>query len=130
MKKVFLLPLVLLLSFCANEVKQESVVYEKDSVYRASTQIDTTEIDSIMLKATSLLNSTENSENKVRQMKKIVNENKELKKEALVMKAEIISITKERDVLIEEVNNHKKKNLIQRVIEAIKDTTNKDTTKQ
>ena len=130
MKKVFLLPLVLLLSFCANNVKQESVVYERDSVYCASTQIDTTEIDSLMLKATSLLNSTKDSENKVKQMKKIVNENKELKKEALVMKAEIISITKERDVLIEEVNNHKKKNLIQRVIEAIKDTTNKDTTKQ
>lgn len=116
MKLIFIITLLFVFSCTQEPLEIYNVPVVKDTV-----QIDNAKvvdsIDSLIIKTKSLIDSTKNTHKKIKKIKKIVAENKELKQEMIYVK-------KERDDLIEEVNKQReKKNVFKRVIEAIKDTT-------
>jgi len=116
MKNIFIIIIGLFVFSCA---EKKFKIYNT-SILKDTININTINIvdstDLLIIKTKSLIDSTKNTDKKVKQIKKIVAENKQLKEEILCVK-------KERDDLIQEVNTQKHKNIFQRVIEAIKDTT-------
>jgi len=121
---LFGLLILALFSSCSEQQKakiNESIILV-DSL-KTFTNNDTIVKDSMFMKVNSLIESTKNSENKIKDIKTLKKENITLKKELKETKEEL-EIVKEK-LESDSVVKKKKKGFIQKIVETIK----KDTTK-
>jgi hypothetical protein len=110
---------IYILLLCLISCKQESLKQEeKQEIF-----IEEVKTDSTFMKVNSLIESTKNSENKIKDIKKLKTENISLKQELKETKAEL-EIVKEKlsneDTI---VKKKKKKGFIQKIVETIKKDT-------
>ena len=128
-KLLFIFPIILL--SCSPEYV-EVPNFNNDSIFMDSISEDDYSIletpndcsDSIIERTKRLIKSTENSHKKVKHLEQIAQENEELNIENENLQEEMMYVKKERDELVDEINKERaRKGVIQRVIEAIKDTT-------
>lgn len=118
MKKFIIISLVLV--SCQNEqVQVETTVTTTDSVVAA----ESAPIDTISSKISSLLQSTEHADKKIKEIKAIKQENVSLKKELVETKAELEEVKAVLADTVSEPVKKKKKSFIQKVISTIKKDT-------
>ena len=119
MKKLILISLVILTS-CAEESSPAKIeLFATDTVMAASIL----PVDSISEKMSSLLQSTEHADKKVKEIKAIKQENVSLKKELTETKAELEEVKAVLADTVSEPVKKKKKSFIQKVISTIKKDT-------
>ena len=104
---------------CGQAPKEEKIV--DDIIAESSidtTILDTASVDSITIKMESLLSNTENAHTKVKDIKKLKQENCNLKKELVLVKEEL---NQTKSMLKDSLNEpKKKKTFIQKVISTVK----------
>jgi hypothetical protein len=81
--------------------------------------------DSVLEKMSFLMHSTENAHKKVKEIKVLKVENKELKHELVETTAQLEIAKEEIKKLDSVVTSTKKRNFLQKIVDNIKDTTNK-----
>jgi len=118
MKKLIIISLVILSSCQDNSAPKVEEAFVMDTVVL----LDTTRIDSIAEKISTLLISTEHVEKKVTEIKAIKKENTSLKKELVETKAELEQV---KAVLADTTSEVKKKKrtFLQKVISTLKKDT-------
>jgi hypothetical protein len=105
----------LILAGCSGEEKTEAYINYKPELK------DTIEVDSVILRTSELIKSTENADKKVKEIKAIKSENVALKKELVETKAELEEVKAIlADTISAEPVKKKKKTFIQKVISTIK----------
>lgn len=123
MKKLLIISLAVF-SSCQNKHEENSLeIFTIDSIQVSSPAVDTLVIDSVSLKISTLLQSTEHADKKVKEIKNIKQENIALKKELTETKAELEEVKAVLADTAVEPTKKKKKNFIQRVISTIKKDT-------
>jgi hypothetical protein len=120
MKKFLVLIFIGFFVSCRQAPKEEKIV--DDIIAEQSsidiTTLDTASVDSITIKMESLLSNTENAHTKVKDIKKLKQENCNLKKELVSVKEEL---NQTKSMLKDSLNEpKKKKTFIQKVISTVK----------
>ena len=123
MKRILILLVLGLFISCKEQPKEEIEYTSYDDIIaeESSIDIDTFMVDSTTIKMETLLSNTENAHTKVKEIKKLKQENTNLKKELILIKEEL----KETKAIVKDTINDskKKKSFIQKVISTIKKDT-------
>jgi len=123
MKKLLIIGLAIF-SSCQNKQEENSLKsLTLDSAQALNIVSDSLLIDSVSLKMSTLLQSTEHADKKVSEIKAIKNENKALKQELVETKAELQEAKAALIDTVVEPTKKKKKSFIQKVISTIKKDT-------
>ena len=125
--------ILILFTSCGNETTEKKLNVNDTLALELSIDslsIDTSGIilseDSIMEKISSLMKTTENAHTKVKEIKVLKVENKELKHDLVETKEQLVIAKEEIKKLDSAVSSTKKKGFFQNIIENFKDTTKTD----
>jgi uncharacterized protein YcfL len=130
---LFVAVISILFMSCGNEITENEL--NVNDILNLELQIDSLGIDttgivlsedSVMEKISSLMKSTENAHTKVKEIKVLKVENKELKHELVETKEQLIVAKAEIKKLDSAVTSTKKRGLLQRLVDNFKDTVKTD----
>jgi hypothetical protein len=125
MKKGLFIVAILVASCQSESAEQVNKVVINDTIEVVSVDTVVVVKDSVLEKMSFLMHSTENAHKKVKEIKVLKVENKELKHELVETTAQLEIAKEEIKKLDSVVTSTKKRNFLQKIVDNIKDTTNK-----
>jgi regulator of replication initiation timing len=125
MKKSLFIIVIFFYSCQSESVEQVNKVLVADTIQPIDYDSVVVIKDSVLEKMSFLMHSTENAHKKVKEIKVLKVENKELKHELVETTAQLEIAKEEIKKLDSVVTSTKKRNFLQKIVDNIKDTTNK-----
>ena len=125
MKKGLFIIVVFIISCQSKNVEQINKVVVNDTIKIVNVDTVVVVKDTVLEKISFLMHSTENAHKKVKEIKILKVENKELKHELVETTAQLEIAKEEIKKLDSVVTSTKKRNFLQKIVDNIKDTTNK-----
>ncbi len=122
MKKGLFIFLVFLVACQNKSIENKVEITDTLKVY----SVDTAEVvvtDTVFEKISSLMHSTENAHKKVKEIKVLKTENKELKHDLIETTGQLEKAKEEIKKLDSVVTSTKKRNFLQKIVDNLKDTT-------
>jgi hypothetical protein len=125
MKKSLFIIVIFFYSCQSESVEQVNKVLVADTIQPIDYDSVVVVKDSVLEKMSFLMHSTENAHKKVKEIKVLKVENKELKHELVETTAQLEIAKEEIKKLDSVVTSTKKRNFLQKIVDNIKDTINK-----
>jgi septal ring factor EnvC (AmiA/AmiB activator) len=123
MKKGLFIFLVFIVACQNKSIENKVEITDTLKVYTVDTaQVVVT--DTVLEKISSLMHSTENAHKKVKEIKVLKTENKELKHDLIETTSQLEKAKEEIKKLDSVVTSTKKRNFLQKIVDNFKDTTN------
>jgi len=125
MKKGLFIIVVFIISCQSKNVEQINKVVVNDTIKIVNVDTVVVVKDTVLEKISFLMHSTENAHKKVKEIKILKVENKELKHELVETTAQLEIAKEEIKKLDSVVTSTKKRNFLQKIVDNLKDTTSK-----
>jgi hypothetical protein len=125
MKKGLFIIVVFIISCQSKNVEQINKIVVNDTIKIVNVDTIVVVKDTVLEKISFLMHSTENAHKKVKEIKILKVENKELKHELVETTAQLEIAKEEIKKLDSVVTSTKKRNFLQKIVDNLKDTTSK-----